>query len=265
MADELVAMGFGAPQVETALAQAEGSRDRALELLLLGGDESDAGGDVEGELARVRTVGGDLPDAVLGELWVLDLDARALRLYLQQHGVAMPESTPFAELQSEAVDLVSRLSRLGAALEPEPNAEPEPEVRCEPEPQPEPDVPAEGVPPASVVDAVPQVLADRRAAAWPSGGPVALDLKALARKLPRASDEPWNDVAWAQLLEKSVTTASEMSAQPALLTLLVGALHIVDRQEQKLEASVAGVAEETERSERLIQAERDVRFAREHR
>ena len=133
------------------------------------------------------------------------------------------------------------------------------------EPQPEPDVPAEGVPPASVVDAVPQVLADRRAAAWPSGGPVALDLKALARKLPRASDEPWNDVAWAQLLEKSVTTASEMSAQPALLTLLVGALHIVDRQEQKLEASVAGVAEETERSERLIQAERDVRFAREHR
>ena len=54
-------------------------------------------------------------------------------------------------------------------------------------------------------------------------------------------------------------------AQPALLTLLVGALHIVDRQEQKLEASVAGVAEETERSERLIQAERDVRFAREHR
>ena len=103
MADELVAMGFGAPQVETALAQAEGSRDRALELLLLGGD--DAGGDVEGELRRVRTVGGDLPDAVLGELWVLDLDARALRLYLQQHGVAMPESTPFAELQSEAVDL----------------------------------------------------------------------------------------------------------------------------------------------------------------
>jgi hypothetical protein len=244
-------------QAELALAQAGGNLDQAAALLLLWAEGAALppvlpAGDDE-RLGLTASAG--LSDEELGELWVLELDAHELRAYLQQNGIAMPASASFDDLRSEAVNLVTAPGVPPAARVMGP----------EPEPQPEPtrDAPAEGVPP-SVVDMAPRVLALRRSDSWPSGGPTTLELKALARDLPRASDAPRNDVAWARKLEAQVSTASQMCPQSPLLMLLVSALHIIDRQEKKLEASVANVADESDRSERELRAERDLRLAREH-
>eukprot|EP01043_Picozoa_sp_COSAG02_P057420 COSAG02_NODE_6969_length_3258_cov_5.714924_1_plen_370_part_10 len=261
MADKLVAMGFGLVEAENALAQVDGNVAQASALLLAQGEDGGVPPQNDQDQANLATcystVGGRLPKPVLGELWVLDLDAHTLRAYLTQNGVAMPENTPFIELQRVAVDLVARLeSPSQAAAEAS-------ELQPQPVPEPEPAGESEGIPP-SVVDAVPQVLAVRRAESWPSCGPVRLDLKALAREMPKASDDVCKDVAWAQLLHTRETIASEISTQPALLTMLISALHIIDCQERKLEQSVAGVAEEAERSESALRMERDLRLAREH-